>query len=161
MDTSTYAVEAEVEATHWWFQGRRHLFAAEIARLGLGRDAAILDIGTSTGTSLRMLRDAGFTNVRGLDSSATAIQFCAERGLGTVLLGDVCDLPFPAGGFDLVLATDLIEHVDDDERALAEITRILKPSGAKLITVPAFRTLWGPQDDVAQHKRRYRMRDVL
>ena len=161
MDTTTYAIEAEVEATHWWFQGRRRLFATEIARLGLGRDAAILDIGTSTGTNLRMLREEGFINVRGLDSSATAIQFCADKGLGTVVQGDVCDLPFPAGGFDLVLATDIIEHVEDDQRALAEITRILKPGGTMLITVPAFQSLWGLQDEVAQHKRRYRLQDVL
>lgn len=156
MDAATYAVEAEIEKTHWWFVGRRRLFAREIARLNLRPDAKILDIGTSTGTNLRMLRELGFTNVTGLDASDEAIRFCREKGLGFVQKGDVTALPFADASFDLVLATDIIEHVDDDAQALKEIRRVARPGGFVLITVPAFRSLWGTQDDVAHHKRRYR-----
>jgi len=60
-----------------------------------------------------------------------------------------------------VLATDIIEHVDDDVRALREVARVLKPGRTALITVPAFPSLWGFQDDVSQHKRRYRMKPLL
>lgn len=161
MDLATYAIEAEVESTHWWFVGRRVLFANEIGRLKLSLDVAVLDIGTSTGTNLRMLRELGFTNVFGLDASDEAIRFCASKGLGIVRKGDVCQLPFAAGTFDLVLATDVIEHVEDHAQAIAEIERILKPGGAMLVTVPAFQSLWGLQDDVAQHKRRYRRGELV
>ena len=161
MECTTYAVEAEVEATHWWFTERRRLFGNVIAAMELPLDARILDIGTSTGTNLRMLRDLGFTRFEGLDRSEEAIQWCAEKGLGKVTAGDVCALPFPDASFDLVLATDIIEHVDDDAMALREINRILKPEGRALITVPAFQMLWGLQDDVSHHKRRYLARDLL
>lgn len=156
MEQATYAVEAAIEADHWWFAGRRRLFSREIRRLGLGPDAQILDVGTSTGSNLRMLRDLGFRNVKGLDFSEEAIRFCAEKGLGTVYQGDVCSIPFDAGSFDLVLATDIIEHVDNDGQALHELARVSKPGGSILMTVPAFQQLWGPQDVVAHHKRRYR-----
>jgi SAM-dependent methyltransferase len=161
VDAATYAAEAQIEATHWWFAGRRRLFAREIAELRIGNDPQILDIGTSTGTNLRMLRDLGYRRVTGLDFSLDAIRYCEDTGLGPVRHGDVCALPFADGSFDLVLATDIIEHVDDDGRALAEIARVLAPGGAVLITVPTFPSLWGLQDRVAQHKRRYRLRPLV
>jgi SAM-dependent methyltransferase len=161
LDAATYAAEAQIEATHWWFVGRRRLFAREIAELGIGDDPRILDIGTSTGTNLRMLRDQGYRRVTGLDFSADAIRYCEEKGLGPVRQGDICALPFADRSFDLLLATDIIEHVDDDDRALAEIARVLARGGAALLTVPTFSSLWGLQDRVAQHKRRYRLRALI
>lgn len=155
MEPSVYANEAIVEANHWWFVGRRKLFAAEIARAGISNEARVLDIGTSTGTNLRMLRELSYRHVTGLDFSQDAIRFCEEKGLGPVRQGDVCAMPFADESFDLVLATDIVEHVDDDRQALKEIARVLAPGGTVLITVPAFQALWGLQDDVAQHKRRY------
>jgi SAM-dependent methyltransferase len=157
MEASTYAAEAALEARHWWFVGRRRFFTRLIAELGLPPDAAILDAGTGTGANLRLLRAAGFTNVTGLDFSPEAIRHCAEKGLGTVQQGDLCALPFGDDRFDLVLATDVLEHLDDDAAALAEIRRVLKPGGTALVTVPAFPSLWGLQDEVAHHRRRYRM----
>jgi len=158
---ATFEVESRVEATHWWFVARRELFAREIARAGIPLSARVLDIGTSTGTNLRMLKDLGFRDVTGLDATEEAIRFCAEKGLGTVRQGDVCRMPFADGSFDLVLATDIIEHVEDDLPALKEIARVLAPSGQALITVPAFSSLWGLQDDVAMHKRRYRLGELV
>jgi SAM-dependent methyltransferase len=160
MDLATYAVEAEVEQTHWWFSGRRELFAREIERLSLPKTSPVLDVGTSTGTNLRVLREIGFRDVVGLDVSEAAIRFCELKGLGSVRQGDICSMPFPDASFDLVLATDIIEHIEDDRQAVQEIVRILRPGGHALITVPAFQSIWGLQDRVAHHKRRYRMRQL-
>ena len=66
----------------------------------------------------------------------------------------------PTRTFDLVLATDIIEHVDDDVAALREVHRVLKADGRALITVPAFMTLWGVQDEVSNHRRRYRLPEL-
>ena len=60
-------------------------------------------------------------------------------------------MPFADASFDFVLATDVIEHVDDDRRAAAEILRVLRPGGRALITVPAFQSLWGLQDRQSHH----------
>ncbi len=157
MEIATYAAEAAIEADHWWFVGRRGLFADLIGGLALPPDAAILDVGTGTGANLRLLRDLGFTRVEGVDFSAEAIRFCAQKGLGAVQPGDVGALPFADREFDLVLATDIIEHVDDDLAALREIRRVLRPGGHLLLTVPAFPILWGLQDEVSHHRRRYRL----
>ena len=161
MDIATYAAEAAIEADHWWFVGRRLLFSDLIKGLGLPRDAEILDVGTSTGTNLRLLRNLGFARITGVDQSPDAIRFCAEKGLGAVRLGDVRSLQLPDRRFDLVLATDVIEHVDDEMAAIRELRRVLRPGGYLLLTVPAFRLLWGLQDEVSHHKRRYRLHQLL
>lgn len=161
MDYATYEIESQVEATHWWFVGRRKLFSQIINTFGLLPEAKVLDIGTSTGTNLRMLRDLGYSNVRGLDLHDDAIQWCADKGLGKVDKGDICNIPSRDCEYDLVLATDIIEHVDDDARAIKEIARVLKPSARSIITVPAFQSLWGLQDTVSHHKRRYRKKDFI
>ncbi len=161
MDEDTYAVEAEVEQTHWWFVVRRRLIRTLVNELGLPPNSVILDVGTSTGTNLRLLKEMGFTNFLGLDKSQEAIRWCESKELGTVRQGDIHAIPFPEESFDLILATDILEHVDDDLRALKELRRVLKKSGRIVITVPAFRSLWGMQDDVAHHKRRYCRRALL
>ena len=161
MEATVYAVEAEVEQSHWWFVNRRRLFEAELARAGVSLAARSLDVGSGTGSNLRLLREIGFRNVTGLDASEAAIRHCAEKGLPPVRHGDVCALPFADASFDLVVASDVIEHVDDDGQALHELRRVLAPSGTLLLTVPAFPSLWGLQDRVGMHKRRYRMRPLL
>ena len=161
MDSAVFAVEAAVEESHWWFVGRRELFGREITALGLNSSSRVADIGTGTGMGLRMLRDLGFSDVRGVDMSDDAIRYCAQKGLGTVEKGNACELPFADATIDLVCATDVVEHVDDDNRALAEMVRVLKPGAYALITVPTFMSLWGLQDEKAHHKRRYRMGPLL
>lgn len=161
MDTTMYAADAEHEETHWWFVGRRRLFARTIREMGIPPEARVLDVGTSSGTNLRMLRDSGIRDVTGLDMSPEAARYCAEKGLGPVEVGDVTKMPFPDRSFDLVLATDIIEHVEDDLAALREVERVLKPGGRVLLTVPAFQTLWGFQDEISHHKRRYRREPLL
>lgn len=159
--SEVHNVEAAVEAGHWWFVGRRRLFAAVIAGLDLDTAAPVLDIGCGTGAQLRMLRDLGFTDVTGVDFSDAAIDHCRAKGWGPVQKADATGLPFTADAFDLVLATDVIEHLDDDAAALAEVCRVLRPGAHVLVTVPAFASLWGPHDDSVGHKRRYRGSDLL
>lgn len=161
MHESVYAADARFEQEHWWYVGRRKLFARLIAGLDLGPGEPVLEVGTSAGTNLRMLRDLGFSDVTGLDNSEEAVRWCAEKGLGQVRRGDITAIPFPDRSFALVLATDVIEHVDDDLLALAELRRVLRPGRHLLLTVPAFPALWGMQDDVSLHRRRYRMRPLL
>jgi len=161
VEPSVYEVESRVEAHHWWFTGRRRLLARVIAGLDLAKDARVLDVGSGTGTNLRLLGELGFIDFSGVDRSESAIRFCAEKGLGHVALGDARALPCDDGSVDLLIATDIVEHVEDDAAALREFRRVLKPGGRVVLTVPAFPSLWGLQDVVSHHQRRYRQRDFV
>jgi SAM-dependent methyltransferase len=159
MERHTYAIMYEVEGTHWWFAGRRRIlesFVEEIvARLNLqGRaEPRILDVGCGTGANLEML--AQFGEAEGVDVSEDALAFCRARGLTKVTHGEAERLPYADGSFDLVTALDVVEHLDDDASGLREMRRVLRPGGRALLFVPAFMWLWGVQDDVSHHRRRY------
>ena len=104
---------------------------------------------------------AGCGRAEGVDISEQAVDFCRERGLDSVKLGAVEELPYESGSFELVTALDVIEHLDDDVAGLREIRRVLGDDGRVLVFVPAFMFLWGVQDDVSNHRRRYTLPSLL
>lgn len=136
--------------------GRRRVLLQVLDRY-LGTDETgrrrILDVGCGTGTMLTHL--AAYGKAQGVDIDEEAIGYCRDRGLTEVRLGSAETLPFEDESFDLVTALDVIEHLDDDTVALREIRRVLRPGGLVLVTVPAHPFLWGDQDEVNLHKRRY------
>jgi SAM-dependent methyltransferase len=155
MDIDTYYTEHQVEQDHWRFFCRRKLFREHIQKLNLDKKSCILDVGSSSGTNLRMLQEMGFENYQGLDISIEAKKFCHSKGLGNVIIKDIQEDNVGVDCFDLILATDVLEHLEMDDKALENIARGLKHGGTLLVTVPCFKILWGPQDIIAHHLRRY------
>jgi SAM-dependent methyltransferase len=177
-----YRVMFDVEDDHWWFVGRRAIVVAQIEALIAERKALdgaaagssrpetslsgagvsspshlprrILDIGCGTGATISHLRKYGC--VQGVDVSPLALRFCRERGEDRVVCASATELPFADNSFELITALDVVEHLDDDRRGLNEIQRVLVPGGTAIIFVPAFQSLWGPNDVQSGHKRRYR-----
>jgi SAM-dependent methyltransferase len=96
-----------------------------------------------------------FGSAYGLDIATEALHFCKSRGRDRLTQGMTTALPFEDRTFDLVTALDILEHVSDDISALKELGRVLRPMGRILITVPAYHFLWGRQDEIALHLRRY------
>jgi len=89
-----------------------------------------------------------------VDISAPALAKLRGRG-AQVVLSQVTSLPFGDAMFELVCAFDIIEHVDDDEGALAELARVTTPNGALLLSIPLHAAYWTAFDDLVGHKRRY------
>lgn len=161
MMESTYPILFAVEQTHWWFIGRRRIlaeFVEHICRQVKDRKPRILDVGCGTGANLLMLSKYG--QAEGVDVSEDALAFCRARGLNEVKLGAGEELPYEDGTFDLVTAFDVVEHMDDDLAGLKEMRRVLRPGGRVLLFVPTFMFLWGLQDDVSHHRRRYRLPEL-
>jgi SAM-dependent methyltransferase len=156
-----YPVFYELEESHWWYVGRRRIissFTKDICARITDRRPRILDVGCGTGANLKTL--AEFGDAEGVDISEDALQFCRERGLSNVKLGAAEALPYEDGAFDLVTALDVVEHLDDDVGGLREMRRVLRPGGRVLIFVPTFMWLWGVQDDVSHHRRRYTLPEL-
>jgi len=89
-----------------------------------------------------------------VDVSAPALTTLRERGATTVL-GLVTSIPFPDGTFDLVCALDIVEHVDDEDGALSELSRVAAADATLLLSVPLHRSRWTAFDDFVGHRRRY------
>lgn len=156
----TYPILYQVEETHWWHRGRRRIiesFVWDICK-NFKHRPRILDVGCGTGGNLNVL--AKFGDAEGVDVSDDALEFCRQRGLVNVRQGAAEALPYENGTFDLVTALDVVEHIDDDLAGLREFRRVLKPDGRILLFVPTFMFLWGVQDDVSHHRRRYRLPEL-
>jgi SAM-dependent methyltransferase len=161
MQGHTYSIMFEVEGKHWWFAGRRRIiadFVGRVCREMKEPRPRILDVGCGTGANLQMLSQFGAAE--GVDVSAEALEFCRARGLAEVKLGTAEHLPFADESFDLVTGLDVVEHLDDDIGGLREMRRVLCSDGRVVLFVPAFRFLWGVQDDISHHRRRYTLPEL-
>ena len=154
MERDAYREMAELDQKLWWYRARRDVLADLIRReVKLDKDARILEIGCGTGHNLPMLGAFGHVDAVELDDESRAI---AEQRLGRRVINS--PLPELAGvddGYDLIAALDVIEHIEDDDAALAAIAGKLKSGGKFLMTVPAHRWMWSAHDVVNHHKRRY------
>ena len=119
----------------------------------------ILDVGCSAGFLLddlkTMLPEA---QVMGADFIRSVLDHIAQRHPGIPLLQfDLRNCPLPDACLDVVIALNVLEHIDDDARAMREIARILKPGGLAHVEVPAGRALFDVYDEHVGHQRRYCM----
>lgn len=162
MEEHAYREQFELEEAHWWFAGRRAVIRALMRRAATPDGLRLLDAGCGTGHNLREFGVPA--TARGVDASPQAIEFCRRRGIGGVSEGRIEDLPFADGSFDLILATDVFEHLPDDLLAMRELRRVAAPGARLVATVPAYGWLWSRHDTAHHHFRRYtlrRLRDRL
>ena len=97
----------------------------------------LLDVGCGLGYLIETLWQNH--NCIGIEYDLHALKAIRDRGLDNIVCGDVIKLPFKEESFDVVLCSEVLEHLPDgvDEKALNEIVRIIKPGGRLLITVPS------------------------
>jgi SAM-dependent methyltransferase len=154
MDRKYFDVYYVMERNHWWFTARMEILKDQVA--GLIKDdrkLKILNIGVATGLTTKMLENFG--DVTSLEYDKDCCEFLKKVVEIEVVNGSMTDLPFEDNTFDLVCAFDVIEHIDEDSKAVAEARRVLKEKGSFIFTVPAYQFLWSSHDDVNHHMRRY------
>lgn len=150
-----------VEEKHWWFVGRRGIILKLIKKNFLGRqDIKILEVGCSGGPLLNLLISQGYSHVVGIDNSKEAIRLCKERGFNNVFLMDGVEPNFDSERFDVIIASDVLEHIQNDKRAVKGWQGILKRGGIVICFVPALRALWSKHDEDNKHYRRYTKKDL-
>jgi SAM-dependent methyltransferase len=144
----------KVEKNHFWFKSRRN-YILDVLK-NHSRDSSILDIGSSSGILLLELMEAGFKreNLYGIDISETAIENCRKNGIENAFVMDAQKITLPRK-FDVIIASDCLEHLQDDSAAIANWTQLLNENGCLLVFVPAFMSLWSSHDEANMHYRRY------
>jgi SAM-dependent methyltransferase len=155
-----YDIESKVESFHWWFVVRRKLLRSILSSLKIPKNCVALEVGCGTGANLRTLRSAGLYGI-GLDRSVYALTLVKSKENFPLLAGDLNELPIKTKSVGVIIAADIFEHLEDDTHGINESYRVLKEDGLLILTVPAFRFLWGIQDRVTEHKRRYTRKEIV
>jgi SAM-dependent methyltransferase len=147
---------------HQWgtapdFQGPRHELREELLLeefLAADPGPNVLDVGAGSGTFSNRLTARRF-EVTSTDVTDEALEVLRQRVSGPVVQADATSLPFAASSFDALILAEVLEHLGDDERALAEAARVLRPGGVLGISVPRNPAWFSKSDRWAGHVRRY------
>jgi ubiquinone/menaquinone biosynthesis C-methylase UbiE len=158
MDKEYYKEYYNNERNHWWFKIREKIILDNITKHSSFKTPSILNIGAATGRSSEALQNIG--SVTSLEYDADCCHFTKEKTGLDIIQGSILELPFHNNSFDIVCAFDVIEHVQDDQKAINEMKRVCKNEGIIVITVPAFMSLWSEHDDINHHYRRYKASQV-
>jgi SAM-dependent methyltransferase len=145
---------AEPIARHPWWQARAALILALLSRLRIVPPARILDAGCGWGVTLEALERGGY-RAFGMDISRRMLERL-DRPDRRLIEADVSrpleTVPWP---FDVVLALDLLEHLDDDRAAVERLEALVRPGGVLILSVPALPDLFSEFDAIQGHRRRY------
>jgi SAM-dependent methyltransferase len=144
----------QVETKNWWFISRRR-YLLDLLK-DAPKESKILDIGCSSGIFLKDLEQLGFKieNLFGVDISEKAIANCKNNGIQNAFVMDAENIIIPEK-FDIIVASDCLEHLKDDRKAIKNWKELLKKDGKMYVFVPAFQSLWSYHDEANIHFRRY------
>lgn len=153
-----YEVSADESSRENWYLSNRDRFIAGLALEFTRPGEKILDAGCGIGALAQQLAVKGRV-VSGIDADPDSVKRARESGrISDAQVADICHLPFPDKCFDMVISSEVLEHVQDHVTALKELRRVSR--GMILITVPAHPYLWTESDTILLHQRRYSRRDI-
>jgi 2-polyprenyl-3-methyl-5-hydroxy-6-metoxy-1,4-benzoquinol methylase len=152
MDSQYGQLYEKLYRGHWWWQSREAMLLDVIRSLGLPPAAKILDVGCGNGLFFDKLGQFG--DVCGIEVDRSLIPADSpyrDRIFGELLGHD----RYRNLRFDLITALDVVEHIEDDRKAIGDMLTMLRPGGKLIVTVPASMMLWDAHDEINRHWRRY------
>jgi len=159
MQAEQFQLHAEIEDRHWWFRGRRAIMRRLVER-AVSHDISrnpplVIDIGCGTGANIAALAER--YRCLGIDTSADAIALAKRKYPGVEFRHGFApqDIDDVIGSASLVMAMDVLEHVEDDFQLFTSLLAAVQPGTKFLLTVPANLDLWSEHDESFGHWRRY------
>ena len=153
MDPRIYKLHIENEKEHWCYKGRREIISSIISKFVFKNNKLkILDFGAGSGANTIALTHYGEVYV--YEENKNALQLLKKRFEkipDIFVLDEINENIF----FDLIIASDVIEHIENDDEIIKFFSRVLKNDGNILITVPSYNFLYTERDKVLGHFRRY------
>lgn len=154
MQDIVYDKQYELENSYWWFVARNTIVRDTVEKVcNFKPDDLLLDVGCGTGSFTRKLSEK--YDVIGIDMSPKAVEYSQKRGLKNIQLGTLDT--FERNGRDIrgVFFLDVIEHIEDDVKVVAQAYSNVAKGGYIVATVPAYQWMWSRHDEIHMHYRRY------
>jgi len=154
MEPEVYIRHLKNEESHWWFKSRRKIIKAFIKKSFKNEEKKIniLDFGAGSGTNVKMLNQFG--NVYVYEKNKKISDFLKEKfkfSKNIKVIEEIDNKDF----YDLIVAADVIEHIENEKLIIDQLTNSLKRRGKLLLTVPAYQFLFSNKDVALHHYRRY------
>ena len=158
--SSYFSDLARLEEANFWFQSRNQLILWALEEY-CQNFQSFLEIGCGTGYVLSGVSKLfPHSTLHGSEIFIAGLGFAAARLPSVNLMQmDAREIPFQEE-FDVIGAFDVLEHIEGDERVLAQVYKALKPHGFMLLTVPQHAWLWSTIDEYACHVCRYSASDL-
>jgi SAM-dependent methyltransferase len=158
MDANAEFEELRRDTESWWYTTRRKLLREAASQAVHGkREARVLDLGCAAQLDFD---DATLFRVCNLHASLKALAFRQIEGDANLVCSQVEELALASNSFDAIVAGDFLQGCHDDLAALREMRRVLKDGGQLCLTVPAYSFLWGEDDEIRGHQRRYTVSEL-
>ncbi|MCE5299346.1 MAG: class I SAM-dependent methyltransferase [Spirochaetia bacterium] len=145
----------QLEDKSYWFSHRNAVIADALRKYGTD-SGVFLDIGGGNGCVAKYLQDAGY-DVLLVEPGVAGARNAAKRGVKRVVCAGFEDLGLDRNSIGFAGMFDVVEHIKNDRKMIAAVSRTLKPHGCLLLTVPAMDFLWSKDDAEAGHYRRYHL----
>ena len=159
MEKGFYKEYFDLEQDHWWCRGRSAIIL-KLVNEHLTAKSKIFDFGCGSGYIVGRLQKLGYDAFGG-DFEKQAVNYGTTHGIKNLVLLHNESISYPDASFDAVLALDVMEHLADERPVILEFERVLKPGGVGIIFVPAYEWLWGVEDEVSHHFRRYTVKRLV
>jgi len=153
MDESIFRNMDSHGQNYWWYRGKKDLVRRLAEQSGVTPGGRVLDLGCGTGTLFEFLE--GWGQVTGLELSRDALILARSQSDVPVVRATTDAIPFRENSFSLIAVFDCLEHLREDQNALLQVRKLLRPDGVLIISVPAFRFLASWRDIQLNHMRRY------
>ena len=160
MDPRYGAEYARLYREHWWWRAREEYLTRLLDRvIGPNQAGEALDFGCGDGLFFPILQRYTKSRPRGLEPDASLLD-PAGPWFDCITTGALVDDRSERARYSLIVALDVLEHLEHPQAALAILRERMRPGAWFVATVPAFDELWTAHDEVNHHYRRYRLREI-
>lgn len=153
-------IHHETEKNYWWFVLKRQLIT-HFTQSFKPPGSIVLEIGCGGGRLSWEIQQRGYI-VLSTDYEPSAVQFAKELGINHCFISNCGEgIPIADESIDLIVMTDVLEHIQNHTLTINECFRILKRGGFVIITVPAYPYLFSSWDRWNNHYRRYKKNQLV
>jgi SAM-dependent methyltransferase len=149
---------ARAEGDFWWYRGQRRILERFLDPLVRNRRLdRVLDAGCGTGFQAAELQSRYRCRAFGADVEELGLRYGRSRDIHRLCAGNLNELPFADGTFDMVTTFDVLVHFprNSESQALAEMVRVLRPGGLLVIRAAAFETLRSRHSNHVGERQRF------
>lgn len=157
-----FALTDQLEAKSFWCQSRSRILDAIIQKYAKpSGKTRFLEVGCATGGFIRTLMQRDNIDITGSEIYINGLKYAKKNLPGVEFIQFDATKESINETFDMIGAFDVIEHIEEDEKAIANIYRLLNDGGHFVVTVPQYMFLWSRLDEIVMHKRRYSSKELV